>query len=30
MSLVIHTKLDYWFEQSTDVLLQLEAAAIPK
>ncbi len=30
MSLAIHTRLDYWFEQPTDVLLQLEAAAIPE
>jgi len=30
MSLTIRTRLDYWFEQPTDVLLQLEAAAIPE
>lgn len=30
MSISIHAQLDYWFEQPTDVLLQLEAAAIPE
>lgn len=30
MSLLIHASLDYWFEQPTDVLLQIEAAAIPE
>lgn len=30
MSLTIHASLDYWFEQPTDVLLQIEAAAIPE
>jgi len=30
MSLSIHVSLDYWFEQPTDVLLQIEAAAIPE
>lgn len=30
MSLQIHAHLDYWFDQPTDVLLQLEAAAIPE
>ncbi|NIJ20272.1 hypothetical protein FHS95_001964 [Sphingomonas naasensis] len=30
MSLAIQASLDYWFEQPTDVLLQLEAAAIPE
>lgn len=30
MSLTVHASLDYWFEQPTDVLLQLEAAAIPE
>lgn len=30
MSLAIHARLDYFFEQPTDVLLQLEAAAIPE
>jgi transglutaminase-like putative cysteine protease len=30
VSLAIHASLDYWFEQPTDVLLQLEAAAIPE
>jgi transglutaminase-like putative cysteine protease len=30
MSLAIHARLDYWFDQPTDVLLQLEAAAIPE
>jgi len=30
MSIAIHAQLDYWFDQPTDVLLQLEAAAIPE
>jgi len=30
MTLEIHAQLDYWFEQPTDVLLQIEAAAIPE
>jgi transglutaminase-like putative cysteine protease len=30
MSIAIHSQLDYWFDQPTDVLLQLEAAAIPE
>lgn len=30
MTLQIHAQLDYWFEQPTDVLLQIEAAAIPE
>ncbi len=30
MSLKIHVQLDYWFEQPCDVLLQVEAAAIPE
>jgi len=30
MSLSIRARLDYWFDDPTDVLLQLEAAAIPE
>ncbi len=30
MSLQISVRLDYWFEEATDILLQLEAAAIPE
>jgi len=30
MTLQIHAQLDYWFEHPTDVLLQIEAAAIPE
>lgn len=30
VSLHIHVQLDYWFERTCDVLLQLEAAAIPE
>jgi len=30
MKLNIHAQLDYWFAHPTDVLLQLEAAAIPE
>lgn len=30
MSLQISVRLDYWFEETTDILLQFEAAAIPE
>lgn len=30
MSIEIQTWLDYWFQCPTDVLLQIEAAAIPE
>ncbi|NML04172.1 transglutaminase family protein [Sphingomonas sp. G-3-2-10] len=30
MSIEIETRLDYWFERPADVLLQIEAAAIPE
>jgi transglutaminase-like putative cysteine protease len=30
MTIAIHAQLDYWFEEATDVLLQLEAAHIPE
>lgn len=30
MSLKVHAQLDYWFEEPTDILLQVEAADIPE